>query len=519
MTTTTLTLEKIVSLCKRRGFIFPGSEIYGGLQGTYDFGPLGAELKRNVKDAWWRAMVIERDDMEGLDASILMHPRVWEASGHVANFSDPMSDCLLSRRRYRADHIKPEAEPLQVFPFGEFDQATRQTGTPLGEVLATSKKDAKRFVEKIGQELMAGKQLAVLEATGPAGTDRRSPDFGGRLTEPRMFNLMFSTHAGPVADDANKVYLRPETAQGIFVNFENVRETMRRKLPFGIAQMGKSFRNEITPRNFIFRVREFEQMEIEFFCHPTEVAKKLGVRNDEEWHEYWIGERYNWYRKLGIKSDRLKLRPHEKDELAHYAKACSDVVYDFPTLGFDELEGIANRTDFDLKQHQEHSGRKLHYFDEKLNEHYIPYVIEPSAGVDRSTLAFICDSYREEALENGETRTVLQLHPKLAPVKAAVLPLARNREDIVAKAMGLRDALRSQFAVRYDDTGSIGKLYRRQDEIGTPICFTVDHDSLNDGQVTARDRDTMKQDRIAIDRAPEYLADKLAAMGREIAGA
>mgnify|MGYP005842913727 CR=1 FL=1 len=515
MAESTLTLEKITSLCKRRGFIFQGSEIYGGLQGTYDYGPLGAELKRNVKNAWWRAVVLERDDMEGLDASILMHPRVWEASGHVANFSDPMCDCLLSRRRYRADHLERVAD-LQVFPLAVFDQATRETGNVVAEVLATSKKEAKRFAEAITRDLMKDVQLAVQEPTGPAGTDRRSPEYGGRLTEPRMFNLMFTTHAGPVADEANRVYLRPETAQGIFVNFENVRETMRRKLPFGIAQMGKSFRNEITPRNFIFRVREFEQMEIEFFCHPTEVAKRLGVRTDEEWHQYWLDERFNWYRRLGIQSSRLQLRPHDADELAHYAKACSDVIYDFPTLGFDELEGIANRTDFDLRQHQEYSGRKLDYFDEVLKERFIPYVIEPSAGVDRSVLAFICDAYREEEVASGDTRTVLRLHPDLAPVKAAILPLARNREDIVGKARGLYEDLRRQFAVRYDDTGGIGKLYRRQDEIGTPICFTIDHQSLEDGQVTARDRDSMLQDRVSIDRAAEYLREKLAAMAQGI---
>jgi glycyl-tRNA synthetase len=504
-------MDSIVSLCKRRGFIFPGSDIYGGLQGTYDFGPLGVELKRNVKDAWWRACVLERDDMEGLDASILMHPKTWEASGHVANFTDPMCDCMLSKKRYRADHIEEEVGLVKYQLCERVGERENSRLESLGEqyvVLATTKKEAKKFAQKVSEDLLGGKQLGVEEIEGEPITAKRSPDYGGQMTEARMFNLMFTTHAGPVADESSQVYLRPETAQGIFVNFENVRETMRRKLAFGIAQIGKSFRNEITPRNFIFRVREFEQMEIEFFCHPTEVAKKLGVKTDDEWHKYWLHERFNWYKRFGIKSGRLQLRPHESDEMAHYAKGCSDVEYDFPSLGFQELEGIANRTDYDLNAHMSASGKKLQYFDEKLNEHYTPYVIEPSAGVERSSLAFLCDAYDEEELEGGK-RTVLRFHPSLAPLKAAILPLARNKPELVELARKIETDLRKKYRVRYDDTGSIGRLYRRQDEIGTPVCFTVDHESLEDGQITARDRDTMHQDRIPVARAMEYLAEKL----------
>ncbi|HOJ20372.1 MAG TPA: glycine--tRNA ligase [Armatimonadota bacterium] len=428
-------METIVSLCKRRGFIFQSSEIYGGLGSTWDYGPLGVELKRNVKEAWWNTVVRQRGDMVGLDAAILMHPRVWEASGHVAGFADPMVDCRKCKQRFRADHL----ESLE-----------------------------------------------------------KCPECGGDLTEARMFNLMFKTFMGPVEDEAAIVYLRPETAQGIFVNFENVRETMRKKLPFGIAQIGKAFRNEITPGNFTFRTREFEQMEIEFFVKPGE---------DEEWHQRWIQDRLEWYRQYGIQPEKLRLREHACDELAHYAKACTDIEYEFP-FGWSELEGIANRTDFDLRQHAEYSGRDLTYFDDQTQERYFPYVIEPSAGADRATLAFLIDAYHEEQVRN-EKRVVLRFHKALAPIKAAVMPLKRNEPRIVAIAKELADNLRKCMSAMYDDTGSIGRLYRRQDEIGTVWCLTVDFQSLEDQTVTVRDRDTMEQIRLPIAEVPARLREQL----------
>jgi glycyl-tRNA synthetase len=429
-----VSMEKIVSLSRRRGFIFQSSEIYGGLSSCWDYGPLGVELKRNVKEAWWKAMVHNRDDVVGLDCSILMHPDVWKASGHVDGFSDPMVDCKVCKMRWRAD---------------------------------------------------------TLETTV-------CPSCGGELTEPRQFNLMFKTFMGPVEDAASIVYLRPETAQGIFVNFQNVVNTTRKKLPFGIAQTGKSFRNEITTGNFIFRSREFEQMEMEFFCIPG---------TDEEWHEYWRNERMNWYLKLGIKPENLRLREHSKDELAHYAKACYDIEFMFP-MGWSELEGIANRCDFDLTQHSKFSGKSLEYSDSESKEHVIPYVIEPSAGVDRSVLAFLCNAYCEEP-DKDEIRTVLKLHPSLAPYKVAVLPLSR-KENLVAVAKEIHNSLRQQWITGYDDSQSIGRRYRRQDEIGTPYCVTVDFDSLEDKQVTVRERDSMKQIRIPISELTKTIAAKLA---------
>jgi glycyl-tRNA synthetase len=426
-------MEKIVSLCKRRGFIFPSSEIYGGLGSSWDYGPLGTELKRNVKDAWWRAVVQERDDMVGLDASIIMHPQTWVASGHVENFSDPLVECKSCNVRRRATDI-------------------------------------------------AGNTC---------------PDCGGVLTEPRQFNLMFKTFMGPVEDEASVVYLRPETAQGIFVNFDNILATSRKKLPFGIAQIGKSFRNEITTGNFIFRTREFEQMEIEFFVKPG---------SDEEWFNYWVKERFEWYLKLGIKRDNLHLRPHCDEELAHYAKGCYDVEYLFP-MGWAELEGIANRGDFDLMQHAKHSGKNLSYFDEDSNERYIPYVIEPSAGVDRSLLAFLIDAYDED-LADGETRVVLRLHRALAPIKVAVLPLSRN-EKLIPLTREVYAELRRYFVTQYDDAQSIGRRYRRQDEVGTPFCVTVDFKSLEDNQVTIRDRDSLAQIRLPVKELVKTLQAKL----------
>jgi len=426
-------MEKIVSLCKRRGFIFPSSEIYGGLGSSWDYGPLGTELKRNVKDTWWRAVVQERDDMVGLDASIIMHPQTWVASGHVENFSDPLVEC-------KSCHVRRRATDL------------------------------------------AGNTC---------------PDCGGVLTEPRQFNLMFKTFIGPVVDEASVVYLRPETAQGIFVNFDNILATSRKKLPFGIAQIGKSFRNEITTGNFIFRTREFEQMEIEFFVKPG---------TDEEWFNYWVKERFEWYLKLGIKRDNLHLRPHCDEELAHYAKGCYDVEYLFP-MGWAELEGIANRGDFDLMQHAKHSGKNLSYFDEDSNERYIPYVIEPSAGVDRSLLAFLIDAYDEDVAD-GETRVVLRLHRALAPIKVAVLPLSRN-EKLVPLTREVYAELRRHFVTQYDDAQSIGRRYRRQDEIGTPFCVTVDFKSLEDNQVTIRDRDSLAQIRLPVKELVKTLQAKL----------
>jgi glycyl-tRNA synthetase len=439
------TMDTIVSLCKRRGFVFQGSEIYGGIGSTWDYGPLGVELKNNVKAAWWRATVRERDDVFPLDAAILMHPQVWVASGHVAGFADPLVDCKRCRRRFRAD----------------------QVGAAVG--------------------------------AGAAASPVRCPDCGGELTEPRMFNLMFKTFMGPVEEAAAVVYLRPETAQGIFVNFDNVMTTIRRKPPFGIAQVGKAFRNEITPGNFTFRTREFEQMECEFFCPPG---------SDAEWHQRWVHDRFEWYVRYGIARERLRLREHGPDELAHYAKATYDIEYQFP-MGWSELEGIANRTDFDLRQHAQHSGKELTYLDDATGQKVVPYVIEPSAGADRATLAFLIDAYHEEKVKD-ERRVVLRFHPALAPTKVAVLPLLRNRPELVEMARGLAARLRPQFPTVYDDTASIGRLYRRQDEVGTLLCATVDVQSLDDRQVTVRDRDTMRQERIPLERVEQYVRDRLA---------
>jgi len=441
-----LKMEEIVSLCKRRGFVFQSSEIYGGFASCWDYGPLGAELKRNVKDAWWKSVVQQRDDMVGLDSSILMHPKVWEASGHLATFHDPLVDCKSCKARFRADHLK---------------------------------------------------NLEVCPNCGNKGT----------LTEPRQFNLMFKTFVGPVEDDSNIAYLRPETAQGIFVNFLNVQTTTRKKLPFGIAQIGKSFRNEITPGNFTFRTREFEQMEIEYFCR-AEDAPRL--------HQEWIDARYQWYLDLGITKEKLSLRPHEKEELAHYAQSedstgTTDIEYQFPFMEEPaELEGIANRSNFDLSQHTKFSGQKMTYFDPTTNEHITPYVIEPSAGADRATLAFLVDAWNQEEVKPGDTRTVLKFHPKLAPIKTAVLPLLKKRDDIVNVCHQINDDLKKYFPSTYDDTASIDKLYRRQDEIGTPYCVTVDVQTVEeDNAVTIRDRDTMQQERVSLDQVKTYLRDKL----------
>ncbi len=436
-----VTMEKIVNLAKRRGFAFQSSEIYGGLASCWDYGPIGVELKRNVKDAWWRDMVLKRDDIVGIDCSILMHPRVWEASGHVQGFTDPLVDCKLCKERFRADKL--------------------------------------------------------MDARCPLKPSKHPGECEGELTEARQFNLMFKTFMGPVEDTASTVFLRPETAQGIFVNFLNVLHTARAKIPFGIAQIGKSFRNEITPGNFLFRTREFEQMEMEFFVPPGE---------DEHWYDYWREERLNWYVRYGIRPENLRLREHEADELAHYAKACVDVEYHFP-FGWSELEGIANRTDFDLRRHSEYSGKDLTYFDEETKQRYFPYVIEPAAGADRATLAFLVDAYDEDVAD-GEPRVVLRFHPRIAPVKAAVFPLLR-KDGQPEKAREIVDLLRPHFPVQYDQSGSIGRRYRRQDEIGTPFGITVDHQTLKDQTVTLRDRDTMQQERIPIERLVEELKRRI----------
>lgn len=427
-------LETIVSLCKRRGYVFPSSEIYGGLESCWDYGPLGVELKRNIKDIWWRQMVTQRDDMVGVDCSILMHPKVWQASGHLESFTDPLVECVQCHHRFRADKLNSD----------------------------------------------------------------KCPDCGGELTDPRQFNLMLKTFLGPVEDAGHTVYMRPETAQGIFVNFQNVLNTTRKRLPFGIAQIGKSFRNEITTQRFTFRTREFEQMEIEYFVEPG---------TDEQWYERWVKERYTWYLNLGIREENLRLREHEPEELAHYAKACTDIEYRFP-WGWDELEGIANRTDFDLKQHEQASGKDLKYTAPGGRDRFIPYVIEPSGGVDRAALAFIIDAYHEEEVA-GRKRVVLRLHKDLAPIKVAVLPLLRNREDVVEVAKKITHELQPLFPTVYNDTAAIGKLYRRQDEVGTPYCITVDVDTLSDDAVTIRDRDTMEQDRVPIRGLKEEMVRRL----------
>ena len=435
-------LDKLASLCKRRGFIFQSSEIYGGLASTWDYGPLGVELKKNVKDSWWRTFVWSRDDIVGLDASILMHPDVWRASGHVGSFTDPLVECLVCHRRFREDHLD-----------------------------------------------------------GPS-----CPECGGELTEARQFNLMFKTFIGPVEDEAAEAYLRPETAQGIFVNFDNVLTSTRKRLPFGIAQIGKAFRNEITTGNFIFRTREFEMMEIEYFVNPGE---------DEECHEQWIKDCLGWYTGLGVNPDRLRVREHDDDELSHYAKATYDIEYLYP-WGWGEIQGIANRTDYDLKAHSEASGQNLTYFDQPNNRRVVPYVIEPAAGVDRAVMTYLVDAYTEEEVATAsgktESRVLLKLHPELAPVKVAILPLSRNAR-LTPSAREVFETVRKSGRisgfVQYDDTQSIGRRYRRQDEIGTPLCVTVDFDTIDDNAVTIRYRDTMEQIRVPIAELTQRLSQDL----------
>jgi glycyl-tRNA synthetase len=442
-----VTMDKIVALCKRRGLIFPASEIYGGIANTYDYGHYGVLLKRNVIDAWWQAMIGDRTDIVALDSAIIQHPKTWEASGHLAGFTDPLVDCRTCGQRFRADHLA---------------------------------------------ELPCGRK--------PSKHPGETPECD--LTEAREFNLMFETTIGPVKEVGATVYLRPETAQGIFLDFKTVLGFARKKPPFGIAQVGKSFRNEITPGNFVFRTLEFEQMEMEFFVPPDEA---------QQWHEHWLKERLDWYVRLGIRPDHLKLRPHDADELSHYSSATSDVEYLYP-IGWSELEGIANRGDFDLTQHAQHSGEKLEYFDTASGERYVPHVIEPAAGVGRTVLAVLCDAYDEEEVV-GEQRTVLKLHPRLAPIKVAVLPLVR-KDGQPELAQEVFELLRGQMQAEYDEGGSIGKRYRRQDEIGTPFCVTIDHQSLEDRTVTVRDRDSLEQERVAVDDLPAVLGARLAAPWR-----
>jgi glycyl-tRNA synthetase len=451
-------IDAVVSLAKRRGFVFPSSEIYGGTRSAWDYGPLGVELKENVRRQWWRTMVQQRDDVVGLDSAVILARQVWEASGHIAEFVDPLTECQSCHKRFRADHLE------------------------------------EAYAEK------HGKPLASL-------TELNCPNCGnkGTFTEPRMFNGLMKTHLGPVESDEGLHYLRPETAQGIFVNYTNVATAARKKPPFGIAQVGKSFRNEITPGNFIFRTREFEQMEMEFFVEPG---------TDEKWHEYWLQERWNWYRDLGLSEANLRFYEHPREKLSHYSKRTVDIEYRFQFGGteFAELEGVANRTDFDLTTHAKHSGADLSYFDQARGERWVPYVIEPAAGLTRAVLAFLLEAYDEDEAPNTkggvDKRTVLRFDARLAPVKVAVLPLSRN-EALSPKARGLAADLRKRWIVEFDDSQAIGRRYRRQDEIGTPFCVTVDFDTLEDDAVTVRDRDTMTQQRVALDQVERYLVERL----------
>ena len=440
-------MDKLVSLCKRRGFIFQSSEIYGGTGSVWDYGPLGVELKKNVKDRWWHAMVRSRDDIEGLDAAILMHPRVWEASGHVAGFTDPLVDCKACKARFRADKIDDA-------------QCPRKPSKKPGEHADC------------------------------------------QLTEPRQFNLMFKTFMGPVEESASVVYLRPETAQGIYVNFLNVQQATRQKIPFGIAQIGKAFRNEITPGNFIFRTREFEQMEMQFFVDPN--------GDHMQWFEFWKAQRMAWHNSLGLASDRLLFHQHTAEELAHYARAAFDIQFDFGgTLGFQEIEGVHHRGDFDLGRHQEYSGKKLEYFDQPNNRRFVPFVVETSVGADRTTLALLVNGYREESVAGEEEgRVVLGLHPSLAPIKAGIFPLVK-KDGMPEFAEKLGNELRPHFPVFYDESGAIGRRYRRQDEVGTPFCITIDGETMQGGTVTVRDRDTLQQERIAADSVRRYVTERI----------
>ena len=513
-------MEKIVSLSKRRGFIFPSSEIYGGLNGFWDYGPLGVALKRNVRQAWWDDMIARHDEtatdtgapspfaMVGIDSALLLNPKVWDASGHLSGFSDPMVDCRETKSRYRADQLVVFALVLETADGGRepvtdvlFASPGEAGKTPEDELLAPHRKRLRRILKSrpggdaLSVEVIAG---ALENASARARTLAPGASEPGTLTAPRAFNLMFKTYIGALEDSSSAAYLRPETAQGIFLNFKNVLDTARVRLPFGIGQVGKAFRNEINPRNFTFRSREFEQMEVEFFCRAADA---------EAWYVYWRDRRYRWYVDLGLRPENLALREHEDSELAHYAAACADVEYRFP-FGQSELEGIANRTDFDLRQHMQASGKDLRYFDDQAGpdeeRRYLPHVIEPSAGADRATLAFLCDAYTEDEV-GGERRTVMKLHRRLAPVKAAVFPLVR-KEGMPERALAIYRELRSKLVTVYDEKGAIGRRYRRQDEAGTPYCVTIDGQSLSDDTVTVRERDSCEQRRVGSGQLADYLA-------------
>jgi glycyl-tRNA synthetase len=545
-------MEKIVSLCKRRGFVFQSSEIYGGLNGFWDYGPLGAELKRNVKDLWWRSMTRMRDDVVGLEATIIMHPKIWQASGHVDTFSDPMSTCKACKKLVRSDQVWEMLETAQ------WAEPVRAAHSPAGvnqEALAKWAKGkaprtvpnlalAKepdtilaRIAERASDAAASLQTLFQLACTASSESTLSTPcpHCGGELTDPRPFNLMFKTYVGPAATEEDIAYLRPETAQAIFVQFKNVLETSRVKIPFGICQIGKAFRNEVTPRNFTFRSREFEQMELEFFIKPDEVvhsqtggvatlASETSMRDPqpnwgwELWHKYWVEQRLSWYESIGLKRSSLEEYWQKPDELAHYARATVDILYKFP-FGTQELEGIAARGNFDLTQHQQHSGKSMEVFDQEANTKYVPHVIEPSAGVDRLILALICEAFEEENVtdDKGQTevRTVLRFHPRVAPIKAGIFPLLKNKPELVKKALEIRDALRPHMNVFYDDGGAIGRRYRRQDEAGTPYCVTVDFDTIgengdaNRDTVTLRHRDSMTQERIHISELLGFLSSKI----------
>ncbi|MCK4625754.1 MAG: glycine--tRNA ligase [Phycisphaerae bacterium] len=544
-------MEKIVALCKRRGFIFQSSEIYGGINGFWDYGPLGVELKRNLKNIWWEDVVRKRDDIVGLDAAIIMNPKVWEASGHVGGFSDPMCTCKQCKKHFRADQIYivgfrktddvwkdiAQFQAQNVSMQQEAREAIAQAKTPdekkavVNEFNVLFQANLEQQHPELQKTVISGNREEAIEHAQLTKRERKHfgdltvtlnialtdigkpwpsflappvcPNCGGEITEPRQFDLMFKSYAGAMEDSAAVVYLRPETAQGIFVNYKNVLDTSRVRPPFGIAQIGKAFRNEINPRNFTFRSREFEQMEIEFFCHESEADK---------WYEYWRDARYKWYIDLGLTSSRLRLRDHETDELAHYAASCADIEYDFP-FGISELEGVANRTDYDLKKHQEHSGKDMQFFDDQTKERYIPYVIEPSGGVDRAVLAFICEAYTEDEAPDDkgkmQKRVLMKFHPRLAPIKVAVFPLVKKEgmPEIARKIYD--DVLASGMTCFYDEKGAIGRRYRRQDEAGTPFCITVDGQTLEDQTVTIRDRDSLKQDRIAVEKVDEYVRERI----------
>jgi glycyl-tRNA synthetase len=529
-------MDKIVSLCKRRGFIFQSSEIYGGLGSAWDYGPLGVEFKNNVKRLWWRDNVHLRDDMVGLDAAITMHPKVWEASGHVASFSDPFTGCAECGRHYREDQLWSAIAECKWFTnlrgavvnADDLGKDLRKWVHKEGGKLARNLNLVKNtdatllaahghypeLVDHLQQEIPHLDPKKWLRLVTNNATGRACPNCGStQLSQPKPASLMLESFLGPVKETAIKTYLRPETAQGIFVNFDNILQASRKKLPFGIAQIGKAFRNEITPGNFTFRTREFEQMEIEFFVMPG---------TDEEWHQKWVEERFAWYQRYGIRKENIRQRVHELDELAHYAKGCVDIEYLF-SMGWSELEGIANRTDYDLKQHSQHSGKALEYFDEESKQKIVPYVIEPSAGADRSALAFLVDAYHEEEVR-GEKRVVLNFHPEIAPLKIAVLPLLKKNDRIVETAKKLTGDLRRRWHAVYDETASIGRLYRRQDEVGTPFCVTVDVQTVGDDKaaadekVTIRDRDTMEQVRVPIGNLETVMAELMAGNWSAVAG-